>query len=597
MSIAQEAAVTTGVRGPLAELGIRSASGRKRKTLEGPFVPFDEWIEVDSIIEGHFMESFAPGSVDKSIAERRDKIRAILHHGREGLGTMPIGKIVDLHADAKFAYYEVELFDGLPTVFLEGVEAGQYGTSMKFELMRLAPRGQRLLGPELNPQNLAEHRHLEVKVIELGPTPFAAYEGAALVGMRSLTDDVMLERLAEDPERLEALAQRSGISLAGVPAVATLPTVRVVPTAGTSPHAAPVITFAHEQRRPKTTESLRSARRHERACDYVSNTVWAMHPAQLAIVLQIIGERVSGHRPTPEEIRERIGERAEPDAPAESESVAVIPIWGTILPHARMFEDVSGPGGTSVEGLREQFRAAMASEDVQAILFDIDSPGGSAEGVDELATEIRAARGSKPIVAQANGFAASAAYYLASQADVIVVPPTGEVGSIGTYAAHQDLSAQMEQKGIKTTLIYAGDYKVEGNPFEPLSDEARDYRQEQVDAFNQMFVAAVAKGRGVTPKTVEADFGQGRMVMAQKAVERGMADRVATFDQTLARLEKEAAKSAATRAAAPDERAPERARTIEIAIAGDATTLERPRRSTRPSTKDYLEREEPKWKL
>jgi signal peptide peptidase SppA len=376
--------------------------------------------------------------------------------------------------------------------------------------------------------------------------------------------------------------------------------VRVVPTAGTSPHAAPVITFAHEQRRPKTTESLRSARRHERACDYVSNTVWAMHPAQLAIVLQIIGERVSGHRPTPEEIRERIGERSEPDAPPESESVAVIPIWGTILPHARMFEDVSGPGGTSIEGLREQFRSAMADEAVQAILFDIDSPGGSAEGVDELAAEIRAARGSKPIVAQANGFAASAAYYLASQADEIVVPPTGEVGSIGTYAAHQDLSAQMEQKGIKTTLIYAGEYKVEGNPFEPLSDEARDYRQEQVDAYNQMFVNAVAKGRGVTPKTVEADFGQGRMVMAQKAVELGMADRVGTFDQTLATLEKQAAKSASTRAAAPDERAPERAQ-IEVEVVGDATTLERPRRSTQPPAKtkrrDFLQKEKESWRL
>src|SRR6266516_346994 len=88
------------VRGPVAELGIRSESGRKRKTMSGPFVPFDEWIEVDSLLEGHFMESFAPGSVDKSIYERRDKMRAILHHGREGLGTMPIGKITDLHADA-----------------------------------------------------------------------------------------------------------------------------------------------------------------------------------------------------------------------------------------------------------------------------------------------------------------------------------------------------------------------------------------------------------------------------------------------------------------------------------------------------------------
>ena len=601
MSIAQqEPAVTTGIRGPLAELGIRSESGRKRKTLSGPFVPFDEWLEVDSIIEGHFFESFAPGSADKTIREQRNKMRAILHHGREGLGTMPIGKITDLHADQTHGYYEVELFDGLPTVFLEGLEADQYGTSMKFEVMRMAdPRQSRLLDTDENPHGLSEHRVLEFKVIELGPTPFAAYEGASHVGLRSLTDDVMLERLAEDPERLRKLAERSGISLAGVNIpleVEIISDTAAGNAAGNAPtyhfdvNATNVISATQPQpirQQAIVPESRQTARRYERAFQYVAETVWAMHPATLAVILQIIGERRQGYRPTPEEIAERIGERATPEERDVTDSpVAVVPIRGSILPRADMFSNMSETG-TSIESLRQTFRDAMASEDVKAVMFDVDSPGGSVEWIEEMATEIRDARGTKPIVAIANGFAASAAYYLASQADELVVTPSGKVGSIGVYTAHEDISGRMAQLGISTTLVSAGKYKVEGNPFEPLSEEAAAEAQSHVDAYYQMFVKAVAKGRGTTTKTVESDFGQGRMVMAEKAVERDMADRVATFDQTLTRLEKES-RTVSTRAAAPDERAPERS---------DATTLERSRRSTQPTTKNYLEKEKEPWRL
>ena len=197
---------------------------------------------------------------------------------------------------------------------------------------------------------------------------------------------------------------------------------------------------------------------------------------------------------------------------------------------------MSAPPGTSTERFAQRFREALANPEVGSILIDVQSPGGTVDGVQELADEIRAARGDKPIIAIANAYAASAAYWIASAADEMVVTPSGEVESIGVFAAHQEFSKMDEMLGCKTTLIAAGKFKVEGNPFEPLSEEARDAIQARVDDYYSMLVSDVAKARGVKVSDVRGGFGQGRMVGARDAVAQGMADRIDTFDNTLTRL-------------------------------------------------------------
>jgi HK97 family phage prohead protease len=305
---------------------------------------------------------------------------------------------------------------------------------------------------------------------------------------------------------------------------------------------------------PKAGSGLPEQRKYERCAEYIGAAAWAIHPQALSTILQIIGERREGHRPSAAEIRDRLGVTQDiTDAPEASDSpVAVIPLYGAIVPRADFFSDVSG--AASVETFQTAFRDALASPDVSAILIDIDSPGGSAAMIPEVSAEILKARGTKPIVAVANTFAASAAYWIASVADELVVSPSAQVGSIGVYSAHDDISAAQEKLGVKTTLISAGKYKTEANPFEPLSDDARAEIKSKVDAIHEMFIAAVAKGRGVSVATVRDTFGQGRMVMADKAVELGMADRVATFGQTLARLEKTGAARKARTAGGTTER-------------------------------------------
>jgi len=268
---------------------------------------------------------------------------------------------------------------------------------------------------------------------------------------------------------------------------------------------------------------------------HVFGKPWAILPDRLEAICQVLRMRAAGDELSKEEIQAVVGAGPSP-RPSTPGTVAMIPIYGIIAHRMNMVDNISGPGGTSIEKTTKLFRQAMADGNVKAIVFDIDSPGGSVDGVPELGAEILAGSAQKKIVAQVDTMAASAAYWLASQASEIIVTPSGAVGSIGVFMQHEDISKALEVEGIKPTLISAGKYKVDGNPYEPLSDTARSNAQSTVDSFYSMFVSAVAKGRGVAPAEVRAGFGEGRMVLAAAAIKENMADKVATMDDTLARF-------------------------------------------------------------
>lgn len=232
------------------------------------------------------------------------------------------------------------------------------------------------------------------------------------------------------------------------------------------------------------------------------------------------------------------GERTTTSEAQPASLIAVISVMGVIAQHASQVDDISGPGGTSTERLGQSFQAALNDPSVKAIVLNVDSPGGNVHGVMEVADLIYKARGTKPVVAQVNSTAASAAYWIACSADEIVVTPGGEVGSIGVFGMHKDVSAAAEKQGLKVTFISAGKHKVDGNPFEPISDEFRAAAQADVDTVYASFVAAVARGRGVKASDVRNGFGEGRTVLADQAVKLGMADRTGTMDDTLRRLAK-----------------------------------------------------------
>ncbi len=285
----------------------------------------------------------------------------------------------------------------------------------------------------------------------------------------------------------------------------------------------------------KAEAAENGAKRHyQHVLQAVSGSAWAIRPEMLALIVDLLAFRVAGGRLSAEEIDARIGAQRRAPLPAPPAGVAVLPLHGVIMPKASMMSDVSG--GTSIDRFRAQFRQAMASAEVSGVVLDVDSPGGMVDGVPEMAAEIRAARGTKPIVAVANTQASSAAYWLASQADELVASKSARLGSVGVFAAHEDESAKAESEGVKTTLISAGRHKTEGNPFEPLSDDAKAHMQSVVDSYFSMFVSDVAKGRRVTVDAVRNGYGEGRELLAQDALSAGMADRIATTENVVAEM-------------------------------------------------------------
>lgn len=215
-------------------------------------------------------------------------------------------------------------------------------------------------------------------------------------------------------------------------------------------------------------------------------------------------------------------------------SVAIVGLRGIISQRPTLMS--LSFGGTSTAQFAREVVTALADPAVGAVVMDVDSPGGQVFGVPEAAAVIRAARGGKPLVAVTNGLNASAAYWLSSQASEIVSTPSGLTGSIGIYVAHEDLSAALEQKGSKVSLISYGRRKTEGSEFGPLDDETRAAIQARVDEFGEMFVRDVAKGRGVPPEKVRTDFGEGAVLTASQAVAAGMVDRIATLDEVVGAL-------------------------------------------------------------
>lgn len=297
----------------------------------------------------------------------------------------------------------------------------------------------------------------------------------------------------------------------------------------------------------------------------IVRTPWAILPDRLEAIAEVVERRFEGIRLSEDEIAaikgsrdpngsvslfaldaggnmgiiaqtELVALREQGQGPAAGSMIAVINVMGVIAQHAHQVDNISGPGGTSAERVSNSFRSAMSDPAVRAIVLNVDSPGGNVHGVQAVANEIFKARGRKPIVAQVNSTMASAAYWLGAAADEIVVTPGGQVGSIGVYALHKDVSAAAAMEGVKFTFISAGKYKVEGNQFEPLTDEATAAVQKGVNAYYTDFTNDVARFRGVKVAEVRNGFGEGRMEKDRDAVKAGMADSVATLDETLRRL-------------------------------------------------------------
>lgn len=214
--------------------------------------------------------------------------------------------------------------------------------------------------------------------------------------------------------------------------------------------------------------------------------------------------------------------------------VGILSITGTLVNRGPWIGTRSGM--QSYEGIAQQLRMAAEDERIREILLDINSFGGEAAGVSDLASEIRDVSEFRPVTALVADNAASAAYWLASAAREVVVTDSGMVGSIGVVLTHYDFTGRAEQMGIKVTQIHAGADKLLGSPFKSLSDSDRAKLQAEVDQLYELFVSRVAEYRGIDPERIRST--EARTFRGERALETGLADRMSTGRGLLAELQR-----------------------------------------------------------
>jgi signal peptide peptidase SppA len=270
----------------------------------------------------------------------------------------------------------------------------------------------------------------------------------------------------------------------------------------------------------------------------VLNRPLLLHPDKVDLILHVLQGRIGiGPLAAPDPQSNRfVGTYRRDNGSVGSmrveNGVAILPIVGSLVNRGAWIGASSGL--VSYEGIAAQLREARADPEVRAILLDIDSPGGEATGMFATARLVSAINQAKPVLAFVNDVAASAAYGIASAASEIIVSPTSMLGSIGVVLTHFDRSGELEDRGVKPTLIHAGAHKVDGHPFGPLSDAVRADLQAEVMKIYDQFVGLVAEGRAGQISADAIRATEARTYLGSDAISQGLADNVASLDEVIA---------------------------------------------------------------
>jgi signal peptide peptidase SppA len=270
------------------------------------------------------------------------------------------------------------------------------------------------------------------------------------------------------------------------------------------------------------------------ALSFALSSCWALEEGFHRRLMAVLQRHSQGIRLSEEELTAATG-RSLPRRPAEmriEKGTAVIPIHGVIAPRAGAVGRTSSNVGTSVEHIRADLTTALGDDSVRAIVLDVDSPGGSVGGIQDLADDLRRAREHKPIIAHTDGMMASAAYWLASQADQVLASPGATVGSIGVIASFLDDHRAAANEGLDPVVVKSTPAKGGIQSNGTFSDADRADLQREVNAYHALFIDSIAAGRRITRQEA-AGLGDGRLYIGQEARRRGLVDAVGPFSAAL----------------------------------------------------------------
>lgn len=220
-----------------------------------------------------------------------------------------------------------------------------------------------------------------------------------------------------------------------------------------------------------------------------------------------------------------------------SGGIATVDISGALVNDTSLFGQfiASVFGGTLTPELNANLETVKKDDSIRGVFLEINSPGGEVAGTERAAQLVREIAAIKPVIAHVSGLAASGAYWIASAATKIVADgKTVQVGSIGTVAVVKDSTERDTRAGIKTIQVVSSQSPKKRPDFNTEAGIA--ILQEWVDALAAVFVEAVAVNRGVAESKVLAEFGQGDILLAEKALGVGMIDAIGSQEIAMSTL-------------------------------------------------------------
>ena len=287
--------------------------------------------------------------------------------------------------------------------------------------------------------------------------------------------------------------------------------------------------MARADARPATRRSSRAAKAPDKVLQYVLSSPWAISEAGLHRVLAIASRLTI----SPQALEGRNGRPLDNTRTTTVRGgVATIPVEGPLVKRAPWLQAISG--ACDYVTISKDLRAALDDPSVSTVILAIDSPGGEVSGCSELAQMILAGREEKPIYAYVGGECCSAAYWLASATSGIYAADTALVGNLGVLMTMVDDSRRMKAEGLERITIVSS--QTPAKPHDVRTEPGRERVQALVDSLADVFLGAVAMGRGVPVDSVLTQYGAGRVFVGAGAVEAGLADEVTTYESLLSSL-------------------------------------------------------------
>jgi signal peptide peptidase SppA len=270
-----------------------------------------------------------------------------------------------------------------------------------------------------------------------------------------------------------------------------------------------------------------------RAFAFAAAMPWAILPESLEQIMEIAARENMDL----ETVQKHLGKTLDNDQRVSvRDAVAIIPVMGPIFPYGNLFTQISG--ATSIESLALAFESVMSDESIKAVVLDIDSPGGSTNGMHEFANQVFQARGTKPIISYIGNMAASGAYWIASATDRIIADPTAMLGSIGVIL-------RLVGDSERGTVRFTSKISPRKVPSPKSAEGKKDY-QRLVDDIGAVFIEAVARNRGESEENVIENYGQGALLVGAQAVEAGLADSLGNMEALISELADAGTDSTAT---------------------------------------------------